>query len=128
MTKALMDIATYTNTKGQEILDFDLLQTAELIRGMLKERWPNITFSVRTSRFSGGSARDISYFGPEMDHLYAPSEQEVSAALDIFRSYDWDSFTDARIFRGPVDLGDGTLATFSGSFITASGRGIFKRR
>ena len=78
--------------------------TAALIRGVLKAAFPAVTFSVRSSEFSGGSSVDI-------DWTDGPTEQAVEVLVGKFAYGTFDSMQDLAGIKEPETVIDeaGTL-------------------
>lgn len=58
-------------------------QAAKQIRRILKDAYPSVKFSVRSSNYAGGSAVDVSWTdGPTVDQVEALTKQYQSASFD----------------------------------------------
>lgn len=81
--------------------NYDLVETAKLIRTALKEAFPDTKFSVTTRRFAGGTALDVRYTD-------GPLSKDVNAICKAFDSYESDPYADlsrpcpARLFKGEI--------------------------
>jgi hypothetical protein len=69
---------------------FSCPETAKLVRAALKESFPGIKFSVKSSVYSGGASIRVSYFD-------GPSEQQVKNVVGVFEGAYFDGMTD---FKG----------------------------
>ena len=78
-------------------------QTAKRVRKALKEQYPGVKFSVRSSTYSGGASITAYYTD-------GPAEREVWTFLQPFSGADFDGMTDTKIYRGDVLMAnpDGT--------------------
>lgn len=66
----------------------DVAETAKLVRKALKAAFPGVKFSVRSSRFSMGTAIDVSY----TDDL---EWREVENVIGVFQGGRFDGMTDS---------------------------------
>ena len=73
----------------------DAPQVAKLVREILKENWPDVKFSVRSSRFAGGEAVDVQW----MD---GPTWQQVQHVINFLEGRDFDGMTDSTSYREPM--------------------------
>lgn len=73
--------------------DIDLVATAKLMRRHLAGAFPGIKFSVRTSRFAGGSSADVSWTD-------GPTDSQVTAVVKAFAYGGFDGMTDSSYFKG----------------------------
>lgn len=67
-------------------------ETAKLIRAQLKARFPRATFSVRTSKYSGGSSIDVSWTD-------GPTQSLVESIIQPFAGSGFDGMTDYKFSR-----------------------------
>ena len=86
---------------------YDVKETAKLIREALKQAYPEVKFSVRLSRYSGGCSIDASWTD-------GPTAREVNDILDTFNGQGFDGMQDLsyhcgrRTFKGEqVDFHSG---------------------
>lgn len=70
----------------------DTADCAKLVRKALKEAFPTIKFSVRISRYSGGSSIDIDWFD-------GPTEQEVNRVAGWYKGADFDGSIDLKTYH-----------------------------
>lgn len=61
--------------------------TAKLVRAVLKETFPGVKFSVRSSVYSGGASINVSY-------VDGPSYDQVKAVIGVFEGSYFDGMTD----------------------------------
>lgn len=66
--------------------------TAQLVRGKLKESFPGVSFSVRTSKYSGGSCIDVYWTD-------GPAESKVRAAVGDFHGAEFDGMQDLKYYN-----------------------------
>lgn len=64
-----------------------LVTAARNIRAQLRARWPDVKFSVRTSRYSGGNSIDVSW-------IDGPTDDQVSAIANRYQAGHFDGMTD----------------------------------
>ena len=69
------------------------VEVAKILRKVLKRSFPETKFSVRSSRYTGGSSIDIKW----MD---GPTGSEVKAVTGYFQGADFDGMTDSMSYRG----------------------------
>ncbi|ETW10894.1 hypothetical protein ATO8_19894 [Roseivivax marinus] len=89
--------------KPGEPVSVGLTDTAKLIRGALKAKFPRTKFSVRTSRFSGGTSIDISWTD-------GPTAELVDSITGPFQSGGFDGMIDMAFSVGGWLYPDGTAA------------------
>lgn len=83
-------------------------ETAKLIRQALKEAFPEIKFSVRSSRYAGGSSIDVSWED-------GPTEHQVEAIAQAFQGGYFDGMTD---YKGHnTHTMNGEPVRFGGDFV-----------
>lgn len=83
--------------------------TAKLIRQALKEGFPGVKFSVRSSVYSGGASIDVSW-------VDGPTGKAVEAVAKVFEGARFDGMTDYKggvVHRGP----GGSAVHFGANFI-----------
>ena len=66
---------------------FSCAETAKLIRQALKESFPGVKFSVRSSVYSGGASINVSY-------VDGPSYEQVKGVVGMFEGSYFDGMTD----------------------------------
>ena len=71
----------------------DTVDVAKIARKSLKQRWPHTKFSVRSSRYAGGSSIDVSW-------LDGPTTKAVEAAVGHLEGSDFDGTTDLKSRTG----------------------------
>lgn len=84
----------------------DCTETAKLIRVQLKRHFPGVTFSVKSSRYSGGSSVHINWTD-------GPRSADVDAVTRQFNGHDFDGMTDSSINLRHWLLTNGTTALYS---------------
>lgn len=77
----------------------DTADQAKMIRRSLREAFPGVKFSVRTSRYAGGSSIDVHWRD-------GPSEAQVEAVVGRFRSGGFDGMTDCKYKIGRYMAGE----------------------
>ncbi|MBT2281643.1 hypothetical protein J7E51_27705 [Priestia megaterium] len=75
-----------------QVIREDAKETAKKIRKELKEKYPNIKFSVRTSKYSGGSSISISW-------IDGPMKDEITQITDKFEGADFDGYNDLQTYK-----------------------------
>lgn len=70
-------------------------QTAKRVRTALKERYPAVKFSVRSSTYAGGASIRAGY-------VDGPPQREVWMFLQQFAGADFDGMTDSMSYRDDV--------------------------
>ncbi len=94
----------------------DTADVAKCLRVTLKARFPGCKFSVRISRYSGGSSIDISWTdGPAFDLVDAIARQ--------FEGKSFDGMIDMAYYKAVFLLPDGS-AEFAGTNGTAGSMGV----
>lgn len=68
-------------------------ETAKKIRKVLKEQFPGVKFSVRSSSYSMGSSIDVRWTD-------GPMEEEVAPVVDRFSSASFDGYNDSEKLHG----------------------------
>jgi len=66
---------------------FSCPETAKLVRAALKESFPGIKFSVKSSVYSGGASIRVAY-------VDGPSQQQVKSVVGVFQGAYFDGMTD----------------------------------
>jgi hypothetical protein len=79
----------------------DTKDTAKLVRARLKAAFPGVTFSVRISRYSGGSSVTV-------DWRDGPTETAVRAITDVYSGVGYDGMTDSTTYNSAWLWPDGT--------------------
>lgn len=85
--RTAMSPASTDAAPTQRARHFNAAETAKLIRLVLRADFPGVTFSVRSSRYAGGSSVDISYTD-------GPTRAEVEAAVSGFDGKRFDGMID----------------------------------
>lgn len=80
----------------------DTVEVAKLIRKELAVKFPGIKFSVKSSRYAGGSSIHVEYSD-------GPKSSEVEAVVDFFQGADFDGMTDMKTHRGEVQYNGETV-------------------
>lgn len=81
----------------------DTVDTAKLVRAMLKKTWPDTKFSVRSSQYSGGSSIDVRWMdGPQVRH--------VRAVVGVFAGKSFDGMIDLEYSFGAWLHPDGSAS------------------
>jgi len=65
----------------------DAVEHARIVRGALKEKFPEIKFRVRSSSFAGGSAVDVWHVGGKIIHV---KHKEITEFVRKFNGYRGD--------------------------------------
>jgi Large polyvalent protein associated domain 29 len=94
---------------GSTVRFLTCAETAVEVRHALREQFPGVKFSVRTSVYSGGAAIRVRWTG-------GPSVREVEAAADQFQRSDFDGMTDSTTMR-PAAILRGERVKFGADFI-----------
>jgi hypothetical protein len=102
VSRAVYKERSHERTDGMIVTRLDTAQVAKLVRKVLKRTYPAIKFSVRTSRYSGGSAVDVSYTD-------GPTREEVDGVLEVFGGATFDGMIDLKGYKGPIEV-EGDLA------------------
>ena len=83
-------------------------ETAKLVRSALKESFPGVKFSVKSSVYSGGASINVSY-------VDGPSAAQVKKIVGMFEGSYFDGMTD---YKGnKYSSLDGQEVTFGANFI-----------
>lgn len=85
--------------------------TAKLIRKALKEAFPEVKFSVKSSVYAGGASIRINW-------SEGPTKGQVEAVGNRFKGADFDAMTDSKSYRGHAM--DGQPISFGADFIFIS--------
>lgn len=83
-------------------------ETAKLIRAALKEAFPEIKFSVKSRKYSGGSSITVRWND-------GPTESQVDAIAEAFQGGYFDGMTDYK--GGHVHMMNGEEVSFGGDFV-----------
>ena len=102
-------LALVTNSKP---VYMDAAQTAKLARQVLKSSFPGVKFSVRSSRYAGGSSVSVSW-------VDGPIAADVDAVVGNFHGSDFDGMQDLKTNRsaqhvdgiGRVEFGNDYIFT-----------------
>lgn len=83
-------------------------ETAKLVRAALKESFPGVKFSVRSSVYSGGASINVNY-------VDGPAYDQVKAVVSVFEGSYFDGMTD---YKGSnYSSLDGQEVRFGADFI-----------
>jgi hypothetical protein len=83
-------------------------ETAKLVRAALKESFPGVKFSVKSSTYSGGASINVSYTD-------GPSASQVKGVVQVFEGSYFDGMTD---YKGNnYNSLDGQPVSFGADFI-----------
>lgn len=90
-----------------------VVDTAKIIRKVLKDKFPDTKFSVKSDKYAGGASINISYFD-------GPVVKDVEAVVNVFRGAGFDGMVDYKYYNHVYRLADGsyTFAGTQGSAIT----------
>lgn len=83
-------------------------ETAKMVRKILKEAYPMIKFSVRSSTYSMGASIHIEYWG-------GPTEKEIEDLVGILQGASFDGMTDCKSYHACYI--DGELVRSGADFI-----------
>lgn len=75
----------------------DTVETAKIIRKVLKTYFPDIKFSVRSSKYSGGSSIDIGWTD-------GPTSNQVKKITDYFEGASFDGMIDLKSYVHKVEM------------------------
>ena len=90
---------------------FTCAETAKLIRQSLKEAFPGVKFSVRSSTYSGGASISVSWTD-------GPNAAQVESITKGFKAVYFDSSID---YRGSIHhMMDGEHVQFGADYITST--------
>lgn len=83
-------------------------ETAKLVRAALKESFPGVKFSVRSSVYAGGASININY-------VNGPTAEQVKGVISVFEGSYFDGMTD---YKGSnYNTLDGQEVRFGADFI-----------
>ncbi len=91
-------------------------ETARLIRAQLKKQFPDVKFSVRSSKYAGGASIDISWTD-------GPTRASVEQITGPFSGAGFDGMVDMKYCKDSYLLPDGT-AQFAGTRGTEGAGGV----
>ena len=83
-------------------------ETAKLIRAALKEAFPEVKFSIKSRKYSGGSSIDVRWQD-------GPSYDQVNSIAKTFEGGYFDGMTDYK--GGHVHMMNGEEISFGGDFV-----------
>jgi len=90
---------------------FSCAQTAKLVRAALKEAFPGVKFSVKSSTYAGGASINVSYTD-------GPSASQVEGIAKAFQGSYFDGMTD---YKGSnYNSIDGQQVSFGADFVFVS--------
>lgn len=87
---------------------YSVAETAKLVRKALKEAFPDVKFSVRSSSYAGGASIGVSWTD-------GPNEPQVAAITNVFRGSYFDGMTDYQGAR--YAMIDGQMVRFGADYI-----------
>lgn len=93
-------------------------ETATLVRKSLKETFPNVKFSVRTSKYSGGASVDVRYDDARL------AKREVRALVKTYEGATFDGMTDSKYYH-TSEL-NGESVRFGADFIFVTNEGDWR--
>lgn len=99
------------DTKRDAVEYLDAAELARIIRADLKQAFPAVTFSVKTSRYAGGSSVRINWTD-------GPIDAQVGDVIGRYKAQGFDGMTDSETNRGPVRLWDGRLVSIHSYIFT----------
>jgi len=76
-------------------------ETAKLVRQVLAKQFPDIQFSVRSKKYSGGASININW-------VDGPAEAEVEPFVKQFEGADFDGMIDLKTYNSHYLLNDGS--------------------
>jgi hypothetical protein len=96
---------------------FTTTETARLIRKALKQAFPGVKFSVRSSSYAGGSSISVRWMdGPTVD--------DVNGTVNRYQGADFDGMTDMKTYRDSTLVAneDGSIeeVSYSVDFVSCS--------
>lgn len=106
-------IATANVITGQfnaQPIRMDAADVAKLARKVLRAAFPGVTFSVKTSRYAGGSSVRVRWTD-------GPTVAMVDALVGGFHGCDFDSMQDLQTRRGAQHVAGVGLVEFGNSYI-----------
>lgn len=80
-------------SKPMQVIHEDSTETAKKVRKELKKEFPSITFSVKTSKYSGGSSISVSWTD-------GVREEKVNNITRMFESASFDGMQDLKESKG----------------------------
>lgn len=80
----------------------DTVDAAKMLRALLKKNFPGAVFSVRSSRYAGGSSIHISWQN-------GPSEKKVRELTQPYAGASFDGMIDMQTYNTAIMLADGTV-------------------
>ncbi len=81
---------------GEPVRNIDTVDVARILREELKIAFPGTKFSVKSSRYVGGSSIIIQYTD-------GPKQKDVQAITDQFEGAGFDTMQDMKTYRGAVE-------------------------
>jgi hypothetical protein len=114
--KAEFMVMPYKLIPNPATSELDTKSAAVLAREILKERFPGTKFSVRISRFAGGSSITVRWFGE-------PAGVLVSTLLGSLTARGFDPMTDSTTSRHHLIAWKGTIYTPCFAFIHCNRQG-----
>lgn len=80
----------------------DVAESAKMIRALLKVKFPGVKFSVKSSRYAGGSSIRVEWTD-------GPTRREVEQYTDPFEGQGFDGMIDMAYYKTSYQLPDGTV-------------------
>lgn len=100
--------------RSEEKIYMGAVQTAKIIRKVLKDKFPGIKFSVRSETYSMGSSININWTD-------GPNTKEVDQEIKIYSSSGFDGMIDLKYYINHWLLPDGSVIVAHDQGSTASG-------
>jgi hypothetical protein len=97
--------------KKPPVKRIDIVDVAKIVRGKLKERFPGQKFSVRSSRYSGGSSIDVSW-------VDGPTTKQINALIGHYKGASFDGMIDLKSYHNSTDE-TGAEVHYSNDYIFA---------
>lgn len=80
-----------TNIKGERVVYYTVVETAEMVRKALKAAFPRVKFSVTSKKYSGGSSISVGWTD-------GPNDESVKAITDQFEGATFDGMQDLKSY------------------------------
>lgn len=87
----------WVDNQGRNRVSFSCAETAKEIRKFLKDKYPAVKFSVRSSVYAGGASIRVEYDNENVE------AQEVKAFMRFFEGATFDGMTDYKDYKAPVN-------------------------
>lgn len=105
---------TGTLNSGETCTYLSCAETAKVVRRALKEKFPEVKFSVRSDTYSGGASIRVRWTN-------GPTSKQVEAVTDIYKGAGFDGMIDLKYYRYHWLLPDGTIVLAHDQGSAASG-------